>query len=473
LHKIAGSKIKRIPLESIFKNYPDKIVVPSEYVHIPAKLYNEIYHQTGVIDPSQLPLDEIQQDWPFLISFEQPLQRLVKPTISLTQKYKNFKTAVKSDPIFGLAAAGTIMQNAGTGILEGSLLISIMQMAQNELKVAALVTLLTKFSVGFYLLGNHKASGDVQELEANERLGNVLNQRVPLWEMGARFISNMRLIAREATISSIYLLTSVVYTQLFPPFFKGLWGFGAGKVAKAVFVAGYLFASFLNSLNDALNHRNLFKIAENRIRDNPKFPDFKKHFWTNFGFLENIEILSNQAAIVVGIGIYSLFAFLLPAAAPVVGIVMAAVGVLFTASRFMLPLFGREEKDRLIIESDSYVRDGRTVEFSDRVKLRIGNNVKVELIEEDPSEKVIIPDFSVSGVKLQLQEIDKITDRSGFLQKFLPRFLRRQTFVIKTKHPKDPTIKFILFGKPKMSAKILLENLQKYGFPLPPASNPV
>ncbi|PIP35349.1 MAG: hypothetical protein COX20_11775 [Desulfobacterales bacterium CG23_combo_of_CG06-09_8_20_14_all_52_9] len=448
-HKLPGTALTRLPIEMILEEPPDHLVVASDEVKVSRKLYGDIY-QRHEIRVERLPLGELTEIWPF--GFPQTgITELNRPSATVREKLRLFEKAAGSDPIYGLAAAGSILHSAGKGLAEGALLFQVLNLAQNELKVAALLGFAAKASLAFYLIANSRAAAEVERLEAKERLGEEVNKQYPLWEMGAHYKTTTELIKRYLTISASYLTAATIFFQLFPPVFKSLWGSLSPVAASVLFVAAYLGAEFLVVMTDAFEIKNSFKIAENRLRQNP---EFNKTFWTINAFQDNLGLMLNQASFLGGFGLYSLFLTFLPAYAAFAGITLGGIALTLCAARFMLPVFGREEKTRLAINSPELLRYGKTLKFSPNISVRLGEDVKVEVIEQPRKGRVIIPDFEKYGVKLQVANFAAIEVKRNFAGRILPfAWAQKQQIFVRTTDPADPAVIFTAYGKASLTSE--------------------
>ena len=452
VHKVRGSLLSKLPLETVLEEYPNRVIASTEQIKLSRQVYGGVYQKT---DLKKFPAEEIRREWPFPLPKDDTFIYLKRAKVSLREQFTLYKKAVAEDIIFGLSAVGSLFQSAGKGLAEGALLLPILMMAQNELKVAALLGFMAKASVGFYLFANNRASRDVQGLEAKQTLGEVLNKQFPLWEMGARYKTTSWLMERYNRNSLSYLLPIAIYLQLFPATFKTIWRTAASIAPSAVFVAGYLSAEFMQLGTDAFEIRNSFKIAEDRLRNNPDLPDFRKNFWTINAFQENLEYVFYQASFLTGLGGYYLASAVAPQFQDDAAMAIGGLSLVLSCFRFLLPLFGREEKRaRLEIGSPDFLRVGRTLKFSDNVALKLGDDSKVEIIEQQDKKRTILPDFENSGVRIGISNLDSITVRKHLRSRLLPfKFAQWHSVTLKTNDPRDPKIVFTIFGQDSVSVE--------------------
>jgi hypothetical protein len=443
MHKWGGSLMTRLPLESVLEDYPGRVKTFRDMVKASRKDYGDIYDKREVA-ADKVEFSRLRKLWPFALP-KGNLIELKKPRPTLREKWTLYRSAVAKDNIFGLAAIGSLFESAGRGLAEGALLFPLMAFAQNELKVAALLAVLGKASLAAYVISNNRAAAQVEHLEARERMGDKLNKQFPLWEMGHQSKSTAALISRYSKITLAYLGSTLLYLQLLPAVFKGFWGFGTSLLSAGVFMGAFLAAEFLAVVTDAFEVRNSFKLAENRLRNNQKLPEFKRSFWSVSVFQDNLGYTLNQAFLWGGFGLTSLISVLFPHLAIAAGITLGAGSLLLTLARFLLPLFGREEKNRLRIKRADFIRFGRRLEFSENISLILGEDTKVELIEQLDHKSLVIPEYDLRGIKVRIRNLDSIIERKSWLGSILP-FAQKRMVIVKTKDPSDPPLVFTRYG---------------------------
>lgn len=445
VHKWRGSAMAKLALETVLEEHPKHVVASSDQVKFPPNLYNDIYQRS---EREKLPLDEIKAAWPFTLARAETFIDLREPSSTLSEKWHLYWQAVGADSIFGLAAKGSLLRSSGTGLAEGALLYSILGMAQDELKAAAVLGFLAKASIGFWLFANSRASAEAAHIEAKERLGDALNKQFPLWEMGSQYKTTDVLIRRYTRISLAFLTAQTLFFLLFPPIFKTAAWFISPLFIPLVFVAGYLAAEFLTVMTNAYESLNSFKIAENRLRYNQKLPEYEKKFWNINAFRENLELGLNQVSFWAGFGIFSLISIFAPAYVPIAGITLGTLSLILCCGRLLLPLFGHEEQTRLGVKSPDFLRYGRSLKISDNISIKLGDNSKVEVIEQQNKHRIIIPDFDKSGVKLNIAKLDSIAVKQAWVGRILPfSFAKKYYVTIKTKDKSDPAVILTFFGR--------------------------
>lgn len=454
VHKLPGTRMRELPLEFILgRELPPYVVTSGEMVSLENKIYDKIYDRGEV--PGKV-LDDIQDDWPFPLPAATSFVFLKKPAISLKERINSFREALR-ERIFGSAVVGRLVHSTGKGLTEGALLFPIWSLAEVELKVAAILGFWAKFVYGTVLfIANNRAAAEAEELETREEAGAEEDKLYPLYEMGERRKTATNLIRRYTKNTLFYLATAVVYLQLFPPVFNALWAVKSSFWSAALFVAGFFSVEVLTAIADTYDHQSFLVLSEGRLRNNPKLPQFKKPFWRIRAFEENLNFLLYLGSILAGYGVYSLTATFFPAAFAAVGITIGSLALVMCCFRFALPLFGREEKTCLEIGSPDPTRYGKKLKFSQHVFLLLGDNEKVEVIEEEQKWRTRVPDFDQYGIKLRITDPKgvSITVRKSWLSRLLPfSFARKHFVIIKTKSKGNPPIIITTYGREPFTAE--------------------
>lgn len=452
VHRLPGTVLERLPLEILLEDYPAQALVSRDDIKISKKQYEGIYKATAANENTPSPVLG-REEW---ISAIKPknLVELKKPSLTLKEKWAVYKKALVDDPIFALACVGSLLQSIGQGLMEGFLLPAILIMGQDVLKVISVAAFMTKFSQAFHLWGNSKGASQVEQLEAKERAWGELSKQFPLWNIGVRHKSTQDLISKYTTGSLQYLLAGGLFFLLTPPIFAPLTA-AIGGLAAAVFVALYASHEYIHSRTDGLVFNNLLKIIENRIRLNPKY---KKNYWTVRAFHENLEIASNQIALGVGVGAATLLRFTAPAALGTASIVVGIVSLGLFACRLLLRAFGKDERTRLDIGRTDFLRYGKSLKFSENIRVELGDDVKVPIIEEEEKGRVVIPDFEKHGIKLKVSNFKSISVKRNWPGRILPfNFAKRRSIIVRTTNPSDPPVIFKLYGKTELTPQQIEE----------------
>lgn len=451
VHRLSGTALDRLPLEILLEDYPEQALVSRDDIKIAKKQYEGIYKATAVNDNAPVP-DLAEGEW---ISPAKPknLVELKKPSLTLKEKWGVYRKALKEDPIFALACIGSLLQSIGKGLMEGFLLPAILIMGQDVLKVISIVNILNKFSPAFHLWGNSKGAAQVEKLEAKERAWTELNKQFPLWNIGVAHKSTQDLISKYTAGSLQYLLAGSLFFLLTPSIFAPLTALAAS--AAIIYVGLYVAHEYINSQTDGIVFNNLLKIIENRIRLNPKY---KKNYWTVRAFHENLETGVNQVALGVGVGAATLLRFLAPPALGPVSIGVGLVALGLYACRLLLRIFGKDEMTRLDICRTDFLRYGKNLKFSENIRVQLGEDVKVAIIEQENKGRVVIPDFEKHGIKLQISNFKNITVKKNWLGRILPfNFAKRQSIIVRTTNQSDPAVIFKLYGKAALTPQQIEE----------------
>lgn len=455
--------IQLINIEALIKDdYPKRVVLCPDRIQVDPKIYNRLYRQTDTLEISDLPIEKFMDLWPFRLPTHRRFIELTRYKSSLKETWKDYRLALK-DKIFGPGAIGCILQNGGFGLMEGAMLMSILNMADVRLGVIAMATFLLKFTLGSFLVGNQRSGAFVKNLEGKHEINQSLDKKVPLWDIGVKYMMNTSLIRLDAIATGLTTVASLLYFHLFPPIFNLVWGSASLYTQGIIFVIAYTLADLIKTYAGAVGQTIIFKVTENQIRHSAISKDLRKSFWDIWPFHANLEVVANLSCLLVGSGLYSLLATSVPAVFTVVGSGLGVLGLLLCAARFMLPLFGREEKSMLVIKRDAFTRLARMLKISDNVFLNIGDNVKVKKVDDVAKERTLIIDFMTSGVKLHFKKPVQVSIKSSRLGRIL-KFARKQTITIRVIEgtPKDPEVVLYNYGEKQYSEDEIREKFLEF-----------
>ncbi len=410
------SEPRVLPLEIILDSYPENIVFYSNQIFLDTALFQELYTPQAKISETAL---QTIKETSHLVADEAALVAMTRPNKSLLSSYSLFKEAIKNDPIYANSAIGNAISSVGEGILEGLFLLSILNQAQNEYKVAALIGFLTKLSILFSVYGNTKSSKDVGIIEAKERLGKALDKLFPLWEMGENYETLKTLINKHTHYTTIALISSLTLFSLYPPIFNYLSQNLGNTLQISVFTSLFILSQFLYSYAASGLENISFKIARDRVLDNEENSAIKNNFWSIAAFEDNIALILYNLALLVGFGAYVLLEKLTLGFEA--GLLAGALAILISAARYVLPLFGHDENTALDINSAYYLREGNLLKFSNGIAIELNEDGKTEIIEMPEHNITRILDFDSANVKIHLPKGLNPTGMGRFLKFIMPR----------------------------------------------------
>ena len=450
VHRLPGTELKKIPLENLIDGYPPRVVFSQEDIKFSNSQYEGIYRGRK-IESHQVPFDRLEKAWALPVN-RSSLVEIRWPTSRFGQRAKNFWRTVRLDKTYGLTVLGGICHSIGKGFAEGAILYAAMGMAAERFKflVPAMI-FAPKVAILFHLRGNTQEATHTERIEDESRVHEKQNKQNPLFQIGVKYRIFAQLLKRFQRISFIYMasIATVVslYPQIFLEVFKSLTNFAAG----IVFTALYYTSEILNSKGEGAESKNAFKIAEERLRNNP---EVKKKFWTNVAVQDNLPVYVNQAAMGAAFAVYSFFILMFPGASVVVGVTFGALALIFGSLRLILPLFARDEKTRMIIPGTaSYLRGGKILWITDNISLKLEDE-KVEVIKQKAENRIVARDFDKNNIKLMVQNLESITIKEK-------TFAKTQTVVVRVKETNDPTdpreVMFEIFAKSALTPQQVKE----------------
>ena len=249
---------------------------------------------------------------------EQPITHSDYITPPLSQKIKLYIAALLSVPFYRYGEIGNLCYTAGKNILDGVILYTMFSMAEQELKVAAILGVVVKYAYpGITMISSTYTSGFIDHLEAARDIKMQL----------------VRLIKAQLGIAVGQSLGAVCLLLCFPPIFMY---FFAGISFKAyLLVAIYFMHHVCDGSSQIIEGRTWFKIIEIKIRrgDNVKL---SQNFWVIYTLAQNFQLLLGQLFIWSALGITTEFSPDLTAPVIVVTVYFGFLCVFI--SKFILPV---------------------------------------------------------------------------------------------------------------------------------------
>jgi len=249
---------------------------------------------------------------------EQPTAHPDYNTPPLSQKIKLYISALFSVPFYRYGEIGNICYTVGKNILDGVILYTMFSMAEQELKVAAILGVVVKYAYpGITMISSTYTSEFIDHLEA---VHNIKTQI-------------LRLIRVQVGIALGQSLGAVCLLLCFPPVFMF---FFAGVSFKAyLLVAIYLLHHVFDGSSQIIEGRTWFKIIEIKIRrgDNVKL---SQNFWVIYTLAQNFQLLLGQLFIWSALGITTEFSPDLTA--PLLNITVYSGFFCVVISKFILPV---------------------------------------------------------------------------------------------------------------------------------------
>jgi hypothetical protein len=249
---------------------------------------------------------------------EQPTAHPDYITPPLSQKIKLYMAALLSVPFYRYGEIGNICYTVGKNILDGVILYTMFSMAEQELKVAAILGVVVKYAYpGITMISSTYTSGFIDHLE---KARDIRMQIV-------------RLIRVQLGIAMGQSLGAVCLLLCFPPIFMH---FFAGVSFKAyLLVAIYLLHHVCDGSSQIIEGRTWFKIIEIKIRRGD-IAKLSQNFWVIYALSQNFQLLLGQLFIWSALGITTEFSPDLTA--PILSITVYCGFLCVVISKFILPV---------------------------------------------------------------------------------------------------------------------------------------
>ena len=251
-------------------------------------------------------------------SLSQPIVHVHYTPPPLPQKINLYLTALLTVPFYRYGEIGNICYTVGKNILDGVILYTMFSMAEQDLKVAAILGIVVKYAYpGITTISSTYISGFVDHLEA------ARNSKIQI----------LRLIRAQVGIAVGQSLGAICLLLCFPPVFTY---FFAGVSFKAyLLVAIYLLHHVCDGSAQIIEGRTWFKIIEIKLRrsDNGKLA---QNFWVIYTLAQNFQLLLGQVFIWSALGITTELAPALTA--PVLSITVWFGFLCVVISKFILPV---------------------------------------------------------------------------------------------------------------------------------------
>lgn len=182
--------------------------------------------------------------------------------------------AMALSPYYRFGEIGNLSYTFGKSILEGAVLYSMFSMAQNELKVAAVLGVLTKyFYPAITFISSLRVSSFVDYLEG----------------FASENLQVRRLIRALALVGGGQALGAVLLLLCYPPLFLGLVGDRPGS--RYLLIAFYLLHHICDGSAQVAEGRIWFKLIEIKLRHG-RLRHISDNFWGIHAMSQNIQMLS-------------------------------------------------------------------------------------------------------------------------------------------------------------------------------------
>jgi hypothetical protein len=239
-------------------------------------------------------------------------------TPPLLQKIKLYVKALIKVPFYRYGEIGNLTYTVGKNILDGVILYTMFSMAEEELKVAAILGIMVKYAYpGITIVSSTYTSGFIDRLETFSEIRKQVST----------LIKAVVGIGVGQSLGALFLLSC------FPPVYKYLF---YGMPFKAhLIIALYLLHHICDGSAQIVEGRTWFKIIEIKIRrgDNT---DLAQYFWTVYAVSQNVQLILGQIFLWSSLGITTHFSPNLTSIAILLAVGFGLVGVM--TSKFILPI---------------------------------------------------------------------------------------------------------------------------------------
>jgi hypothetical protein len=237
---------------------------------------------------------------------------------ALRQKIKLYISALISVPFYRYGEAGNICYTVGKNILDGVILYTMFLMAEQELKVAAILGVLVKYAYpGITMISSTYTSEFIDHLEVAKDIK----------------VQIVRLIKTHVGIGIGQSLGAVFLLLCFPPVFK--FFFHNLTFGPHLLVVIYLLHHVCDGSSQIVEGRTWFKIIEIKIRRGENFK-LSQNFWVIYTLAQNFQLLLGQLFIWAALGITTEFSPDLTAPAITITVYFGFLCVVI--SKFILPV---------------------------------------------------------------------------------------------------------------------------------------
>jgi len=236
---------------------------------------------------------------------------------SLPQKIRLYIAALVAVPFYRYGEIGNICYTIGKNLLDGVILYTMFSMAEEELKVAAILGVLVKYAYpAITMVSSTYTSGFVDRLEALKQTKGQLRL----------------LIFAHVGIAASQSLGALCLLLCFPPVFR--YVFYGLPVTPYILVAIYLMHHIFDGSGQIIEGRTWFKIVEIKIRRGEDLV-LAQNFWVIYTLAQNFQLLLGQVFIWAALGVTTAFSQNLTAV-PMTFIVCSGF-LLVVCSKFILP----------------------------------------------------------------------------------------------------------------------------------------
>lgn len=204
---------------------------------------------------------------------QHPTHRLAQ---NLVHKIRLWFDAVAGEPYYFFGETGNILFTVGKNILDGAVLYTMFSMAETELRVAAILGILTKYLYpGISVVSSIRVSSFIDRVETIRRPDAQVQ----------KLIRGLSLVALGEAVAVMFLIFC------YPPFFKGVFGGLAGQ--KYVLIFLFLLHHICDGSAQIVEGRIWFKLIEIKIRHGAS-AHLAVNFWGIHAISQNAQLIIGQ-----------------------------------------------------------------------------------------------------------------------------------------------------------------------------------
>jgi hypothetical protein len=197
-------------------------------------------------------------------------------TPPLPQKIRLYIQALFQVPFYRYGEIGNLLYTVGKNILDGVILYTMFSMAEEELKVAAILGVVVKYAYpGITIVSANLTSGFIDRLESLREIRRQVG----------------RLVRAYVGIGMGQALGGLFLVCCYPPVFKALF-FGAQHRSKII-IALYFLHHLCDGSSQIVEGRAWFKIIEIKIRQG-EIPELSHNFWVIYALSQNFQLILGQ-----------------------------------------------------------------------------------------------------------------------------------------------------------------------------------
>jgi len=194
----------------------------------------------------------------------------------LPRKIRLYVQALLKVPFYRYGEVGNISYAVGKNILDGIILYAMFSMAEQELKVAAILGVVVKYAYpGITIVSANFTSGFIDRLESFQTIRRKID----------------RLIKAYVGVGIGQALGGFFLVACFPPVFKSLF---LGMPHRSyIIVALYFLHHLCDGSAQILEGRAWFKIIEIKIRNGGR-SKLSHNFWVIYTLAQNFQLILGQ-----------------------------------------------------------------------------------------------------------------------------------------------------------------------------------